>query len=148
MGIGDWKIIIKQRNMKWRQFYAHASYLLLYGCSRALDAKHVEDNIPGKYISQSGFPEPNLREILSITCRSRSGNVYEVTYVVEEFPYKEMERRSPAVMPETWLGYYDRGHRQLVDLGLSKVIAFVPEEQKAFYGRRELLKVMTTAKRQ
>lgn len=131
--------------MKWKKLYLYLWYLILDGYQRAVRANFVEDNIPGRYVSEHRLPEHTINEILTITCLSLTGNVYEVSHEVEQIIEQGSVQTITSLRRERWVGFYDGRLRQLVETNMDKFVFFLPEQLKALYGTKELNKTMLPA---
>jgi len=134
----NWKT--KIQHMKLRKYCLYLKYVLLDSYRKALTASFVEDCIPGRYVSEVTLLDETVRGTLTISCLSSSGNVYEVSYNIDELTIAGNLQQTKSIHRECWLGYYDPRVRLLVETTLDKVVSFVPERRAALYGARVLLK--------
>ena len=128
--------------MKLRKVCLYLWYVLLDGYRKSLSSSFVEDCIPGRYISEVKNPVDTLRGTLIINCLSSSGNVYEVSYHLEELTEAGNVQQTKSVHRESWLGFYDPRVRHLVELNLDKMVSFIPEKRVALYQMKMLQKTM------
>jgi hypothetical protein len=100
---------------------------------KALSANFVEDCISGSYVSEVKMPEHTVRGTLSISCLSSTGNVYEVSYQIDELTAAGNVQQTRNIHREAWLGFFDSRVRQLVEMNLDKSVSFLPEQRRAVY---------------
>ena len=127
--------------MKLRRLCQYLWYVLLDGYRKSLSASFVEDCIPGRYVSEVKTSSGMIRGTLTISCLSSSGNVYGVSYDIDELTESGNVQQTKNTYQESWLAYYDHRLRHLVETNLDKMVSFIPEKRVALYGVKMLEKV-------
>ena len=127
--------------MNCGKFWKYLWYLILHGYKDAMLADAIESMLPGTYQAQFNLRDHVLQDSLTIVCLSLAGNVYEITYKVEEVvEEQENIQKVLRIRWEKWVGFYDGRVRQLVETNMDKIVSFIPEQGKALYDGRDLTK--------
>lgn len=119
--------------MRIKKICTYLWFVLMDAYRKALSANFVEDCISGSYVSEVKMPEHTVRGTLSISCLSSTGNVYEVSYQIDELTAAGNVQQTRNIHREAWLGFFDSRVRQLVEMNLDKSVSFLPEQRRAVY---------------
>lgn len=126
--------------MRIKKICSYLWFVLMDAYRKALTAHFVEECISGSYVSEVKTPERTVRGTLNINCLSSTGNVYEVSYQIDELTEAGTVQQTRSVHREAWLGFFDSRVRQLVEMNLDKSVSFLPEQRRAVYQSKVLNK--------
>jgi len=98
----------------------------------------VRLRMAGTYVKEATEGASLLKYTLTVTCVSEIGNVYEVSFKIDELQEKGNVEHIVHLHSERWTGFYDGSIRRLVSVNREKMIAFIAENRNIIYQGRQL----------